>query len=119
MQLLYSNLVTITPSDNALLCDPNGSYMQRSKSAMEIIKTALLKKQIPSDSIDIMCVSLSKNSCRQYNSALKRWSYYCNINNYNMYKASIPEVISFITSCYHEGAQYGTLNSYRSALALL
>lgn len=36
-----------------------------------------------------------------------------------MYEASIPEVISFLTSCYYEGAQYGTLNTYRSALALL
>lgn len=36
-----------------------------------------------------------------------------------MYDISIPTVISFFTALFTQGAQYGTLNSYRSALSLI
>lgn len=66
-----------------------------------------------------MCASLSENSCKQYRTAFKRWIDYCNIKEIDMYEASILDVISFLTSCFRSGAQYGTLNTYRSALSLI
>lgn len=36
-----------------------------------------------------------------------------------MYEASIPNVMYFLTELFNQGAQYGTLNSHRSALSLI
>lgn len=37
----------------------------------------------------------------------------------NVFETSIPNVINFLTDQYNSGAQYGTINSCRSALALI
>lgn len=66
-----------------------------------------------------MFASLSENSLKQYGSALKRWTCFCNINNVDIYEASIPNIIYFLTEVFNTGASYGTLNSYRSALSLV
>lgn len=46
-------------------------------------------------------------------------SFFFSINKMNPYEASIPIVLYFLTEAYNQGSQYGTLNSYRSALALV
>ncbi|KAH9631119.1 hypothetical protein HF086_008621 [Spodoptera exigua] len=66
-----------------------------------------------------MMASLADSSFRQYDVYLKRWFYYCNENGYDLYNASVPQIIYFLTKLYEEGSQYGTLNSCRSALALI
>lgn len=66
-----------------------------------------------------MTASLSDNSLKQYDVYLKRWFQYCNKNNFDLYNASVPQIIYFLNKLYEEGAQYGTLNSCRSALALM
>lgn len=66
-----------------------------------------------------MTASLSSNSLKQYDGYLKRWFYFCQTQHFDLYNASIPQVIYFLNTLYEEGYQYGTLNSCRSALALL
>lgn len=66
-----------------------------------------------------MFASLSNNSFKQYDCYLKRWFDYCYTNNIDLYEASIPKVIGFLMKMFDEGAQYGTLNSCRSALGLI
>lgn len=66
-----------------------------------------------------MVASLSSNSLKQYNVYLKKWYIYCDQNNVNFYDASISDIISFFTCLYNTGAQYGTLSTCRSALALI
>lgn len=39
--------------------------------------------------------------------------------NVDLYNAAIGDIITFLTELYNEGAQYGTLNTCRSALALI
>lgn len=63
--------------------------------------------------------SLSENSLRQYDSCFKKWFNYCNHNNIDLFEISIPNVILFLTQLFNEGAQFGTLNSCRSALSLI
>ncbi|KAL0820486.1 hypothetical protein ABMA28_006351 [Loxostege sticticalis] len=84
-----------------------------------IVRKALLRRRIPPSAIDIMMASLASNSLKQYDVALKKWFLYCKHNCVNMYEASIPTVLHFLTESYNSGSQYGTLNSYRSALALI
>lgn len=66
-----------------------------------------------------MMASLAANSFKQYDVALRKWFMYCKHNCVNMFEASIPTVLHFLSESYHNGSQYGTLNSYRSALALI
>lgn len=66
-----------------------------------------------------MMASLSDNSLRQYDSALRKWFEFCLSNNINFYDASVPNVLYFLTEIYNKGSQYGTLNSTRSALSLI
>lgn len=69
--------------------------------------------------MDIILSSLSNNSYKQYEGCYKRWFIYCKENKLNLYDASIPDIIRFLTITFNQGAQYGTLNSYRSALSLI
>lgn len=66
-----------------------------------------------------MLASLSKNTIKQYDTALKRWFIFCKSHKINFYEASVPNVMFYLTHLYNRGAQYGTLNSHRSALSLL
>lgn len=66
-----------------------------------------------------MVSSLSDNSLKQYNVCLRNWWLYCQTHHIDYYKASVPIVISFLTKMFNDGCQYGTLNTYRSALSLI
>lgn len=66
-----------------------------------------------------MMASLSHNTLQQYGVCYKLWWKYCQDNNYNIYDASVPHVVSFLSNLFESGASYGTLNSHRSALSLL
>lgn len=83
------------------------------------MRTALLRRSIPPSSLEIVLASLSNNSIKQYNVCLKRWHSFCLQNNRDIFDASVPTIIYFLTQLFNSGAQYGTLNSYRGALALL
>lgn len=56
---------------------------------------------------------------KQYGSVLKRWACFCDQNNVDIYEASVPNVMYFLSEVYNTGASYGTLNSCRSALSLV
>ena len=66
-----------------------------------------------------MMASLSTGTLKQYDVALKMWWHYCTMEKVAIFKAEIPNVISFLTQQLNKGASYGTLNSYRSAISLI
>ncbi|KAL0842367.1 hypothetical protein ABMA28_014488 [Loxostege sticticalis] len=66
-----------------------------------------------------MMASLSANSVKQYDTYLRKWWNYCKNTNSEVFIASVPTVVHFLTELFNEGAQNGTLNSCRSALAIL
>lgn len=67
-----------------------------------------------------MLSSLANNTIQQYNCTYKLWWSYCNNLNLNPYTTrSETTVLSFLTNLFDQGAAYGSLNSHRSALALL
>lgn len=79
----------------------------------------MLRKGISPNVADIIVESLSLNSFNQYDVYLKRWYEYCKIHNISIFDATITSVANFLAKQFEEGAQYGTLNSCRSALSLL
>jgi hypothetical protein len=66
-----------------------------------------------------MLASLSPSTIKQYDVSLKKWWFFCISNQIDMFKASVPNVIYFLTELFKNGSQYGTLNSVRSALSLI
>lgn len=63
--------------------------------------------------------SLADKSHKQYDVYLKKWYTFCVESNCELYNASIPQILYFLNKLYEEGARYGTLNTCRSALALI
>lgn len=82
-----------------------------------LVRKALQLGHIPESAFDICLASISSSTFKQYNSGLKFWWNYCNLNKIDPFTAPIPEVLKFLSSHYNHGASYGTLNTYRSAIA--
>lgn len=59
------------------------------------------------------------STIKQYNNALKLWWNWNSTQNTDPFDVSIPKVLKFLTLRYQNGANYGTLNSSRSALATI
>lgn len=79
----------------------------------------MIKKGIPESAMDIMLSSLSHNTVKQYDVCYKRWFRFCNNAGIDLFNQSVPDIIRFLTELFQEGAQYSTLNTYRSALSLI
>lgn len=69
--------------------------------------------------MEITIASLSGSSMKQYDNPLRRWWRFCVDNNIPLTKANPTDVIRFLTIRYNEGAAYGSLNTMRSAIALI
>lgn len=69
--------------------------------------------------MQIIAASLSDNTYKQYSSALKQWWDFCNAQNQDPYDAEEKIVLRFLTTKFQEGAAYGSINNYRSAIALI
>lgn len=82
-----------------------------------LVRKALQLGQIPETAIDICLASVTPATLKQYNSGLKLWWEFCSSMKIDVFTASVPNVLSFLTTQYNKGASFGTLNSYRSAIA--
>ncbi|XP_071576800.1 uncharacterized protein [Temnothorax nylanderi] len=80
---------------------------------------ALKKKNVPEEALTVMLSSLSESSLKQYDSCLKKWWSFCRQNAIEPYRCDASQVIKFLMAEFKRGASYGTLNSCRSAIALL
>jgi hypothetical protein len=78
-----------------------------------------MRRGISPASAEIMLASITESTLRQYQSALNAWCEYCTLNNIDVYSGSIPNIIAFLTYKFHSGSSYSTVNSIKSALALI
>lgn len=74
---------------------------------------------MPKDAIEIAISSISEGSRRQYETTWRKWWRFCQENNISFLEGTIPEVLNFLADQFQKGASYGTINSHRSALALI
>ena len=84
-----------------------------------IIEQAFSLKGMIPETIKISISLLTNSSVCQYDSALKKWWEFCNFIDTSVVKALIPGVLKFLSSEFKKGASYGTINSLRSAVALI
>lgn len=66
-----------------------------------------------------MLASISAGTLKQYNTTYKNWWQFCHARGLNVYKASISDIIQFLTEKFEANAGYSSLNTARSALSLL
>lgn len=82
-----------------------------------LIRQALQLGGVPNASLDICMASITNSTIKQYNSGLKLWWEFCKHENKNILSVSVPHVLKFLTLYFNKGASYGTLNSYKCAIA--
>lgn len=66
-----------------------------------------------------MISSLAPSSLKQYNCAYKKWWKFCNTHKIDLFCIEIPKILEFLTEQYESGSNYSTLNTIRSALAVI
>lgn len=85
----------------------------------DCIRKAYTLKSVPEESMEVMIASLSQGSLKQYDIGLKRWWKFCSKNGIDPVSGAIQDVLGFLTLEYNHGATHGSLNSFRSAIALI
>lgn len=84
-----------------------------------VIEQAYSRQSVSASAIKIIISSLAASSLKQYNCTFKKWWKFCIQYQINVFESNIPKVIDFLVSEYESGANYSTLNTCRSALALI
>lgn len=74
---------------------------------------------MPEESIPVILASISEGTQKQYNTALKSWWKFCQLNHLDPYDSNIPEIVRFLSQEFNRGLKHGTVNSFRSALSLI
>lgn len=82
-----------------------------------LIQQALQVGDVPDCALDICMASVTLSTLKQYDSGLKLWWQYCQDKKLDVFSFSIPMILEFFTELFNKGASYGSLNSYRSAMA--
>lgn len=86
----------------------------------DVVRKAFELRDVPVEATGIMLASLAESSIKQYDSCFKKWWRFCQNNDVNPYNGTIAEVLKFLTKEFQGNkTSYGTLNSCRSAIALL
>lgn len=78
-----------------------------------------MRRGIALSSVEVMLASLSNKTRKQYDSVLKHWCAFCKEHEVDPLSASVPIIISYLTTKFKEGLSYSSLNSMRSALSLI
>ncbi|KAJ8910049.1 hypothetical protein NQ315_000452 [Exocentrus adspersus] len=66
-----------------------------------------------------MLASLSESTLKQYETSFKSWWKFCQEKNIEPLEYSITHVLSFLKQEFERGLSYSSLNSFRSALAII
>ena len=83
----------------------------------DFVRKSFELRGTPADACEIILSSLTDSSWRQYNSELERWWKFRVTQNKDPFDIPIDELLKFLTLEYNKA--YGSLNSVRSAIALL
>lgn len=120
MSMLDSEPLYLNPNKYLLCSIDRRPHPLWKRITLVAIRKAFELREVPIEATDIMLSSLAESSIKKYDSCLKKWWKFCKDSNFNPFKGTLTEVLKFLTEEFQEGrASYGTLNSCRSAIALL
>ena len=87
-------------------------------SCMESFRQRLQGQGFPQEVSDILLSSWRKSTARQYESAWRSWSGWCDSWQINCFSTFIKNILTYLADLFHEkGLQHRTINVYRSAIS--
>lgn len=78
-----------------------------------------MRSGIPTEAAVISVDSLSDATLKQYHTAFIRWRTFCARRGLDPNSPTVATLLVFLTEVFNQGASYGTLNSFRSAISSL
>ena len=88
-----------------------------STGRMEGLRQQFSTQGIPPEAIRLILSSWRKKTNANYNSAWRKWELWSQRRGVDPFSASLPDILSFLTTQFLEGRQYRSINCYRSALS--
>ncbi|RLU15629.1 hypothetical protein DMN91_011382 [Ooceraea biroi] len=73
------------------------------------LREAYLRRNLSTDCIEILIASLSDNTLKQYNSALRRWWNFCMEKTQDPFVITTSDLLEFLTDLFRQGTSYGSL----------
>ena len=133
-QLAISGLVSITdpainspshsPPTNAAPVDksirgttPIDSTRPYAPSRLEGLRTSGSYSKLSEEAFALLSSAWRKGTEKSYTMGWRKWCRWCQSSGRDPFAASIEDIIEFLTSEFHAGLQYSTINSLRSALS--
>lgn len=74
---------------------------------------------IPQSAFPVMMSSIASSTKSQYTSSWRAWWSYCDKQKCDFYNVKEGHFLQFLSDCFNNGSNYGTLNSHRSAIAFI
>ena len=84
-----------------------------------VIRKAFLLRGLTDNASNLAMSSISDATLRQYNCPLKKWYNFCVAEGIDIFTINLPKIQEFLAAEFNKGASFGSINTYRSALALI
>ena len=99
---------------------PSGKARIAKTSRLASVRASLhtTVEGISEESSELILASWRANTERAYSSCWNRWVKWCQSSECEPTCAPLSVILQFLTSEFHKGKQYRTLNSYRSAISM-
>ncbi|KAJ8983153.1 hypothetical protein NQ317_016252 [Molorchus minor] len=85
----------------------------------KIVEDRSMGRESPEDALPLMVNSISKSTLQQYCGTFRKWWAYCMQQKIDVYTVTVGSVIFFLKEIFSTKVSYATLNSHKSALALI
>nr|CAI5869208.1 unnamed protein product [Callosobruchus analis] len=89
------------------------------KKLEEVGVPKLVEKSVPESGIDAILCSVNDRTHRQYDYVLRKWWSYCTRHLLDPFSYNLQAVISFLAEVYKSGNSYSSVNTHKSALAMI
>ena len=85
-------------------------------SRLHCIRSSLKNQGIPEQSIQYICRSWRKSTCKQYDLVWIKWSIWCSQREINPLYPPESKVLEYLTSLASNGKSYSVINSHKAAI---
>lgn len=83
------------------------------------VRKAFAIKGMSEAAINLAIALIAESTLRQYKCPLKKWNIFCSKRNINPFEINFTQIQDFLTEIFSSGASSNTINTYRSALAMI
>ena len=96
---------------------PNQTGVTQSSRVVSI-RRSLTAEGISEEASVLILSSWRHRTENAYSSSWRRWEQWCSINGFQPVHSPLNAILEFLTAEFHQGKQYRTINSYRSAISM-